>query len=86
MLSAELEMRSHPLQTMDMIKFQIIATPQAYEFSYRLGDKGSWMKVGSVDTIEFSGYDFTGTMFGVFASARREEVGTEITFEGFQIG
>jgi hypothetical protein len=80
MLSGEPEIKITTLQTTERVEFQITATPQVYEFCYRLGSEGSWAKMGSVDAFEFSGYDFTGMMFGIFASAKHEEAGAEIAF------
>lgn len=85
MLSDEAEVRSHPLQLTESISFQIRATPKVYELSYRVGKNGLWQKLGEMGAIEFSGYDFTGTIFGVFASTQSGETGTEVTFEDFQI-
>jgi beta-xylosidase len=85
MLSDEPETKSQPLQLTDTIHFQIKCMPKLYELSYKVGSDGTWMKLGSMGAIEFSGYDFTGPMFGVFASTKCEEAGIEVTFEDFKI-
>jgi hypothetical protein len=85
MLSDEPETKSQPLQLTDTIHFQIKCTPKLYELSYKVGSDGTWMKLESMGAIEFSGYDFTGTMFGVFASTKSEEARIEVTFEDFKI-
>ncbi|KAN0090480.1 Glycosyl hydrolase, five-bladed beta-propellor domain containing protein [Hyaloscypha variabilis] len=85
MLSDEPETKSQPLQLTDTIHFQITATPKVFDLSYKVGNDETWTKLGSMDAIEFSGYDFTGTIFGVFASTKSEEAGAEVTFEDFKI-
>ena len=85
MLSDEPETKSHQLQLTDTIHFQITATPKVFDLSYKVGSNDTWTKLGSMDAIEFSGYDFTGTIFGVFASTKSEEAGAEVTFEDFKI-
>jgi beta-xylosidase len=81
------ETKSEPLELTDTINFQITATPKAYIWSYRVGENGTWTTLGEMGAIEFSGYDFTGTIFGVFASSQSSEAGAEVgvTFEDFQI-
>jgi beta-xylosidase len=85
MLHNEPETKSHPLPLTDPISFQIKATPKVYELSYKAGNDGNWTKLGSMGATEFSGYDFTGTMFGVFASTQSEELESEVVFEDFHI-
>lgn len=85
MLGDEPETKSEPLELTDTINFQITATPKAYIWSYRVGENGTWTTLGEMGAIEFSGYDFTGTIFGVFASSQSSEGEAEVTFEDFQI-
>ncbi len=85
MLSDEAEVISEPLPMTDTISFQIKATPRLYELSYRLGKNGAWTKLGEMGAMEFLGYDFTRTIFGVFASSQSEEARSKITFENFLI-
>ncbi|PMD34936.1 glycoside hydrolase family 43 protein [Hyaloscypha variabilis F] len=85
MLSDEPVTKSHQLKLTDTIHFQIKATPKVFDLSYKVGSDDKWTKLGSMDAIEFSGYDFTGTIFGIFASSKSEEAGAEVTFEEFKI-
>jgi beta-xylosidase len=84
LLSDDAQTESQTLQTVGRIHFQIKASVEAFEFSFKLEDDG-WTKVGSVNTAEFSGYDFTGTIFGIFAFTEHEEAGANVAFEDFQI-
>jgi beta-xylosidase len=85
MLSDKPEITSQHLQLTGPVHFQIKAVPKVYEFSYKSGSSDTWTKLGSMEAVEFSGYDFTGTLFGVFASTTSEDTGTEVTFEDFNI-
>jgi hypothetical protein len=85
MLSDEPETKSEPLELTDTVNFKITATTKVYIWSYRVGEKGIWTKLGEMGAVEFSGYDFTGTIYGVFASSQSSEAGAEVTFEDFQI-
>jgi hypothetical protein len=85
MLGDEPETKAEPLELTDTINFQITATPKVYVLSYRVRENGTWTTLGKMGAIEFSGYDFTGTIFGVFASSQSSEAEAEVTFEDFQI-
>jgi beta-xylosidase len=52
------------------IRFKIEASEMQYDFLYCLED-GDWLKLGSMDSIEMSACDFTGPIFGVFASGQK---------------
>ncbi|RDW70327.1 hypothetical protein BP5796_08724 [Coleophoma crateriformis] len=55
------------------IDFRIQASAMEYKFSFRVGTE--WADAGSADTSEMTGIDFTGTIFGVFASSREGKEG-----------
>jgi hypothetical protein len=50
-----------------------------------LEENGTWTSLGKMGAIEFSGYDFTGTIFGVFALSQSSEGEAEVTFEDSRI-
>jgi beta-xylosidase len=85
MLGDEPETKSESLELTDAIGFQITATTKWYVLSYRVGENETWITLGEMGAIEFSGHDFTRTIFGVFDSTQIEEAGAEVTFQDFQI-
>lgn len=52
----------------ESVEFKITASELAYSFCYRVGGEEEWLKLGSMDSLEISARDFTGPIFGVFAS------------------
>ncbi|KAF9870664.1 beta-xylosidase [Colletotrichum karsti] len=57
----------------DRVKLVIKSTVQNYVFSYECLVDGSWKReavLGAVDSADMSGDDFTGTVFGLYASGR----------------
>lgn len=54
------------------IEFKIQAAKKSYTFAFRGGGGAPWVELMVIDTMEFTARDFTGTVFGVFASGRRD--------------
>lgn len=51
------------------LQFKIQTSPDRYTFSYREADsEADWIVLGSVDSMVMTADDFTGTIFGIFAS------------------
>lgn len=50
------------------IEFKIQAAKYSYTFSFRERGETPWVELAAIDTMEFTARDFTGTVFGVFAS------------------
>lgn len=67
----------------DPIQFQIRYTEESYEGLYRIGDKNEWVSVGSIDSRDISGFDFTGPIIGIFATSPVPDV--EVTFTNFGV-
>ena len=65
------------------VEFQIRTTEKLYEFLFRLPTWAEWQLMGQLDTLEMTGYDFTGPVFGIFAVGRDEFEGFEVTFTDF---
>ncbi|KAJ6013432.1 hypothetical protein N7540_008023 [Penicillium herquei] len=65
------------------VYFSTRYTAELYEFSYRTSNKDKWVKVGSVDSRDISGFDFTGPVIGVFVMSSEPDV--EVTFSDFVI-
>lgn len=63
------------------IIFQITYSAREYHFSFKESDESSWEILGVVDTIETSGFDFTGPWFGMFAIGNE----VDIHFRDFQV-
>lgn len=65
----------------DEITFRLTYTEECYQFSFRESGSSSWQLLGEIDTIETSGFDFTGPIIGMFA------VGNEVVvhFKDFQV-
>ncbi|KAJ5729205.1 uncharacterized protein N7483_003713 [Penicillium malachiteum] len=65
------------------VYFRMRYTEELYEFSYRTSNKDKWVMVGSVDSRDISGFDFTGSVIGVFAMSSEPDM--EVTFSDFVI-
>jgi beta-xylosidase len=66
------------------MEFQIRTTQRLYEFLFRVDTRAEWDLIGQLDTLEMTGYDFTGPIIGVFVSGQGECIGTDVTFLDFQ--
>ncbi|KAK5108280.1 hypothetical protein LTR62_008595 [Meristemomyces frigidus] len=69
----------------DMIKFRIKAEPHQYTFEYSTDGKLGWVEVGKLDTLDITGYDFSGPILGVFATTEDGDSKTPVRFNEFQI-
>lgn len=65
----------------DVVALKCSYTEMSYEFSFRTDPKGKWYTIGRVDTLDMSGYDYIGPIFGLFAVG---EAG-EVDFENFTL-
>ncbi|KAL2873673.1 hypothetical protein SGCOL_011156 [Colletotrichum sp. CLE4] len=57
-------------ESTDMVELRIQSKPNNYELLWRvpsLGEKNDWQSLGGVDPVLLSGYDMTGTLYGIFA-------------------
>lgn len=66
------------------ITFQIRAEPTEYQFCFRVGFQGEWETLGSIDSLSMTACDFTGTIFGIFASTE-ETSSIPVIFDDFQV-
>lgn len=77
--------------TADTILFRIEAEREKYVFLWRhsiAGKEQEWQTLGEVDPVLLSGYDMTGTIYGIFATSNgaADSTGRHRTvFEGFKI-
>lgn len=60
--------------TIQSMTFKIVTTDNKYKFEYSLNDQDSYQILGEIDTKVFTWYDFTGTVFGVFAYGNGHKV------------
>lgn len=60
----------------DRIGFSIVTSPEKYAFFFREGpvSGGSWIKLGSIDVHALHAREFTGPIFGVFATGGKRDV------------
>jgi beta-xylosidase len=68
----------------EFVAFKITATATAYEFYYREEEASSWTHVGSMLISEITVIDFTGPIFGMFATTLEKE-GIPLLFENFDV-
>lgn len=64
------------------VEFGIFSTEASYQFHYRRIADPEWTLLSSIDTIQMTGNDFTGTLFGIFASG---EEPVDVVFQNFEI-
>ncbi|KAG4430427.1 hypothetical protein IFR05_014097 [Cadophora sp. M221] len=77
---------STPLsQSWSRLGFSIQSCTERYDFFYQLDGVGEWILLGSVDAIEMTARDFTGTMMGIFTSGSGEGEGAIVLFEKFNV-
>jgi beta-xylosidase len=75
----------------DKITFRIQAERDRYVFLWchsTADDDLEWQTLAEVDTVLLSGYDMTGTIYGIFAKINGAEDTTEqygVTFTGFEV-
>lgn len=62
------------------VDLKIDATEKAYILSYGMGE-ADFVTLGEIDTVEMTGRDFTGTLFGIFAIGEQGAV----RFEDFEV-
>ncbi|KAJ9130835.1 Xylosidase/arabinosidase [Pleurostoma richardsiae] len=75
--------KSKPLGSrVEEIAFRVSATETAYEFSYQLHGSSSWNALGEIDSLDMTARDFTGTIIGLFATARGGLALDVVTFRG----
>ncbi|KAH8812926.1 glycosyl hydrolase [Xylogone sp. PMI_703] len=74
-----------PLDFVNSVSLEIRATPNSYDFIYFDETGKQWMPFGSIDTLDLSGHDITGALFGIFAVAAAEDEGIEADFRNFAI-
>jgi len=72
-------------QNWSRIAFKIQSCTEIYEFLYRLDAFGDWKLLGSIDAIEMTARDFTGTILGIFASGSGDGEGSTVLFEDFNV-
>ncbi|KAJ5974416.1 murein transglycosylase [Penicillium waksmanii] len=70
------------------IHLRVTADPDGYSFESKLGK--SWEKMGRIDSSEMSGYDMTGTIFGICTTSTQESgkydaSGEWVAFEAFTV-
>ncbi|KAH6688326.1 putative xylosidase/arabinosidase [Plectosphaerella plurivora] len=69
----------------DRVRFRIQYTRFAWTFLYSIGESAEWTALGVVDTLQLSGRDFTGPIFGVFAVGSEECEGVRVRFEDVEL-
>ncbi|KAI9172760.1 Non-reducing end alpha-L-arabinofuranosidase BoGH43A [Paramyrothecium foliicola] len=68
-----------------VLQLRIIADSEGYAFDWM---ESNWQSMGSLDSVEMSGYDMTGTIFGLFASIKTETDDTKkvpVEFTKFRV-
>jgi hypothetical protein len=74
----------HGLPPTGAVALRVFYTELTYEFSFRNGSGGAWVRLGSIDTIEMTGLDFTGALIGVFATEGAKAGDVEVSFENLK--
>ena len=69
----------------DRVALKIQSWTEQYDFFYQLDAIGEWILLGSIDAIEMTARDFTGTILGVFASGNGDGEGKIVLFEDFNV-
>lgn len=64
----------------DQVQFAIHATEVQYEFLFRQSSESDWRSLSTLDTKLMTANDFTGTLFGIYASGEGE-----VAFKDFKI-
>lgn len=59
-----------PKYTTKSLLFRIEATKSIYIFSYMTEKGRTWESLGQISNAALIDYDFTGSIFGIFASTR----------------
>ncbi|CZR69335.1 related to xylosidase/arabinosidase [Phialocephala subalpina] len=67
------------------ISLKIRATSKMYEFSFQVGDEGEWRTLGMLDTMDITALDFTGPIFGIFASGTAADSERHVQFQDFEV-
>ncbi len=49
------------------VLLRVSYTEEAYNFFFKTESESSWTLLGHVDTLELTGFDFTGPLIGMFA-------------------
>lgn len=66
----------------DRLGFRIVASPDNYMFFFRdESASGSWVELGCLDVQDFHAREFTGPIFGIFATGDNRDV----VFSGFVV-
>lgn len=62
--------------SMERLGFRIVAFPDEYVFCFReeSAPDGSWVKLGSIDVQALHDREFTGPIFGIFATGEKRHV------------
>ncbi|KAJ5114231.1 xylosidase [Penicillium angulare] len=70
----------------EKVQMQIVSSAKSYEFSIRTETDKEWELLGSVDALEMTACDFTGTLLGIFAvNTHEEQAASIVTFESFVV-
>lgn len=64
------------------ISFKIEASAKHYRLLFR-GEGNDWALLGTISALEMTGCDFTGLIFGIFAS--RMDEACKVVFKGFHV-
>lgn len=83
-LAGEAVSTEDALELSSPIEFRIKASVKAYDFAYRL-EKDEWTSVAIVDTKEMTALEFTGPIFGIFATAEDGSKSSSAVFKNFSI-
>ncbi|KAJ8114314.1 hypothetical protein OPT61_g3775 [Boeremia exigua] len=67
------------------IEFRIIASERSYTFEFRTEKRGKWASIAELDTLKITSRDFTGPIFGVFATADSPEEARPAIFREFVV-
>jgi beta-xylosidase len=81
---SKVERRQVEVQGESVIRFQVKSTAKEYEFNYQVRNSNEWETIGRIDSMDMTAYDFTGTIFGIFASTE-EESSSPVIFTEFQL-
>ena len=84
-LKGKPEMTTRYIGPGKVVAFQIRAEPDKYAFEYRTEEDLHWLKLGSMDSLDMTGCDFTGPVIGVFGCSEDESLNAHVVFKDFRI-
>ena len=79
----ETQKKEHPVAAAgSIISFRIVYSEVEYELAFQDAEGNDWISLLKFDTLDITGFDFTGPIIGIFATGAKGQV---VRFETFKI-